>query len=251
MSKPLTGKIALVTGASSGIGEATALALAEFGATVCVSGRREDRLTSLVSRIEAAGAQGLALPCDVAIEADATKAVQDAASAFGTIDILVNSAGVNEAGGVDSLSMELWRRVLDINLMGTLYTCKAAVRLMRAQGSGDIVNISSTAGRRSSALFAAYSTSKFGLTGLTEGLRQEVGAEGIRVSIIEPGATQTEIAESISDPNFRDAIRKHVGKEGVMAAADIAHAVLFVLTMPSRANVALMQIRPTIDVSPM
>jgi NADP-dependent 3-hydroxy acid dehydrogenase YdfG len=247
----LAGKVALVTGASSGIGEAAALALAQAGVLVAVSGRRKARLDSLVERIGAAGGKGLALPGDIALEADATKSVHDAHAAFGRIDILINSAGVNEAGGVESLPLELWKKVLDINLMGTLYTCKAAVPLMKAQGSGDIINISSTAGRRAAGVFAAYATSKFGLTGLTESLRQEVGGAGIRVSIIEPGATQTEIAESISDPKAREAIRQHVSKDGAMAPADIADAILFILTLPRRANVSQILIRPTIDTAPM
>jgi NADP-dependent 3-hydroxy acid dehydrogenase YdfG len=251
MSQQLSGKVALITGASSGIGEAAALALAKAGAAVAVSGRRKERLDALVKRIVAEGGRGLALPGDVSVAADAAKAVQDAAAGFGRIDILINSAGVNEAGGVDSLSLALWRKVLDINLMGTLYSCKAVVPLMKAQGSGDIINISSTAGRRASAAFAAYATSKFGVTGLTESLRQEVGGSGIRVTIIEPGATQTEIADSITDPTVRAAIWKHVTKQGAMAASDIADAIMFVLTLPPRANVSQMLIRPTIDVAPM
>lgn len=251
MSQQLSGKVALVTGASSGIGEAAALALAAQGVTVAVSGRRKERLDDLVRRIEAAGGKGLALPGDVSVEADATKAVADTVAQLGRIDILINSAGVNEAGGVESLPLDLWRKVIDVNLMGTLYSCKAAVPLMKAQGGGDIINISSTAGRRATAAFAAYATSKFGLTGFTESLRQEVGGAGIRVCIIEPGATKTEIADSISDPVAREAIRAHVSKDGAMAASDIADAILFVLTLPRRANVSQMLIRPTIDVAAM
>jgi NADP-dependent 3-hydroxy acid dehydrogenase YdfG len=251
MAQLLSGKVALVTGASSGIGEAAALAMAREGASVAVSGRRKERLDSLVERIEAAGGKGLALPGDVSVEAEALKSVQDTAETFGRLDILINSAGVNEFGGVESLPLELWHKVIDINLLGTLYTCKAAVPHMKAQGGGDIINISSTAGRRATPVFAAYATSKFGVTGLTESLRQEVGSDGIRVCIIEPGATSTEIADSISDAKAREAIWKHVTKEGAMAADDIAEAIMFVLTLPPRANVSQMLIRPTIDVAPM
>lgn len=250
-SDRLQGKVALVTGASSGIGEAAALSLAAAGASVAVSGRRKQRLDALVARIEKAGGKGLALPGDVSIEADATQAVRDTVARLGRIDVLVNSAGVNEAGGIESLSLDLWRKVIDINLMGTLFCCKAAVPAMKAQGGGDIINISSTAGRRAGAKFAAYTTSKFGVTGLTECLRQEVGGAGVRVCIIEPGATTTEIAESISDPKAREAIRAHVTKEGAMAASDIADAIMFVVTLPRRANVSEMLIRPTIDTAPM
>jgi NADP-dependent 3-hydroxy acid dehydrogenase YdfG len=251
MAGRLAGKVALVTGASSGIGEAAALALAAEGAAVAVMGRRKERLDSLVAKIAAAGSTGLALPGDVAVAEEATKAVADTVAQLGRIDILVNSAGVNEAGGVESLSLDAWHRVLDINLLGTLYCCKAAIGPMKAQGGGDIINISSTAGRRAAAPFASYSTSKFGLTGLTECLRQEVGGAGIRVCILEPGATSTEIADSISDPTIRQAIWKHVTKDGAMAASDIADAIIFVVTLPPRANVSQILIRPTIDTAPM
>jgi NADP-dependent 3-hydroxy acid dehydrogenase YdfG len=251
MPKRLSGKIALVTGASSGIGEAAALALAEAGAVVAVSGRRKERLDSLVERIEAVGGKGLALPGDVSIETEATKSVEDVVAAFGRIDILINSAGVNEAGGIETLSLELWRKVIDINLMGTIYTCKAAFPHMKAQGGGDIVNISSTAGRRSGGQFASYSTSKFGVTGFTEALRQEGGLVGIRVAIIEPGATATEIHNSISDPKWRELIQQHTHKEGAMESADIVDAIMLVVMLPRRANVTRILIQPTTDVAPM
>jgi NADP-dependent 3-hydroxy acid dehydrogenase YdfG len=247
----LSGKAALVTGASSGIGEAAALALAEAGAAVAVFGRRAERLNALVARIEAAGGKALALPGDVAVEADATKSVEDIVAQLGRIDILVNAAGVNEAGGVEALSMDLWRKVIEINLYGTIHTCKAAFPHMKAQGGGDIINISSTSGRRSAAAFASYSTSKFGVTGFTEALRQEGGGVGIRVSIVEPGATETEIASSISDPEWRAAIHSHVTKEGAMKASDIADAIMFIVSLPRRANVSQILIRPTIDTAPM
>ena len=205
----------------------------------------------LVAQIEAAGGKGLALPGDVSKEADAFKAVADTVAQLGRLDIVINSAGVNEAGGVESLPLDLWRKVIDINLMGTIYTCAAAVPLLKAGGGGDIINISSTAGRKAGAAFASYSTSKFGLTGFTESLRQEVGQQGIRVCILEPGATETEIATSISDPKWREAIQGHVTKEGAMAAEDIADAILFVLALPRRANVCQIQVRPTIDIAPM
>ena len=251
MASDLKGKVALLTGASSGIGEAAAFALAEAGATVAVSARRADRLMALVEKIESAGGKAIALAGDVADEVAAGAAVEDTVKQLGRIDILVNSAGVIQAGGVESLPTSEWRRVIDINLMGTLYCCKAAIPHMKRQGAGDIVNISSTSGRRAAGLFGPYSTSKFGLTGLTEGMRQEVGNAGIRVCIIEPGATATEVAEGISNPTMRDAMRSHVSKEGAMAPSDVAAAIAFVVSLPPRANVSTMLIRPTIDTAPM
>lgn len=251
MSGTLAGKVALVTGASSGIGEAAAIALAEAGAAVAISGRRKDRLDALVARIESKGGKALALPGDVAVEGEAFKSVEDTVALLGRIDILINSAGVNEAGGVEALSLDKWRKVIDINLMGTIYTCTAAFAHMKAQGSGDIVNISSTSGRRAAAAFASYSTSKHGLTGFTESLRQECGGVGIRVSIVEPGATETEIAGSISDPVWSAAIQQHVSKGGAMQPCDIADAILFIVSLPPRANVSQILIRPTIDTAAM
>jgi NADP-dependent 3-hydroxy acid dehydrogenase YdfG len=247
----LSGKVALVTGASSGIGEAAALAIAASGASVAVSGRRRERLDQLVAKIEAAGGKALAIQSDVSLQDDAFRAVEETVSAFGKLDIVINSAGVNEAGGIQSLSLELWRKVIDINLWGTIYTCKAAVPHLKAAGGGDIINISSTSGRRAAALFASYSTSKFGITGFSESIRQELGGDGIRVCVIEPGATTTEIADSLSDPQWREMIKQHVTKEGAMATSDISDAIMFVLTLPPRANVSMMLIRPTIDTAAM
>jgi NADP-dependent 3-hydroxy acid dehydrogenase YdfG len=251
MAGALAERVALVTGASSGIGEATALALAAAGATVAVSARRADRLHDLVARITAAGGRAIALAGDVADEAVAENVVSETARRFGRLDILVNSAGVIQAGGVENADTAEWRRVIDINLLASLYTCKAAIGPMRKQGGGDIINISSTAGRRAAGVYGPYSTSKFGLTAMTEGMRQEVGKYGIRVCIVEPGATATEVSEGVTDPNFRKAIREHVNKAGAMKAEDVAAAIVFVVMLPPRANVSELLIRPTIDVVPM
>lgn len=251
MAKILEGRVALITGASSGIGEAAAVALAAAGASVALVARRADRLDALVQKIEAAGGKAIALPGDVVDEAVARKRVADTVERLGRLDILVNSAGIIQPGGVENANTEQWRRVMEINLYATLYTCTAAIGPMRAQGGGDIVNISSTAGRRASRPFNPYATSKFGVTAMTEGMRQEVGQYGIRVCIIEPGATATEVSESVADPKVREAMRKHVNKDGAMQPEDVADAIVFVVSLPSRANVSEILIRPTIDTAPM
>lgn len=250
MAGPLTGRVALVTGASSGIGEAAALALAEAGAAVAITARRAERLHALAAKIEGDGGKALALPADVTDERAAHGVVADTIARLGRLDILVNSAGVIQAGGVEHADMAQWRRVIDINLLATLYTSHAAIPHMRAQGGGDIVNISSTAGRRSSADFLPYSVSKFGLTALNDGMRQEQGRNGIRVCIIEPGATTTEVAEGITDSAQRERIRQHVSKDGAMKPEDIAAGIIFAVSLPRRANVTQLMIRPTIDVAP-
>jgi NADP-dependent 3-hydroxy acid dehydrogenase YdfG len=247
----LAGKVALITGGGTGIGEAAALALAAAGAKVAITGRRKERLDAVVAEIEKAGGTALAIQSDASKEADAFAAVAQCVAAFGRIDILINSAGVNEAGGIQALDLDGWRKVIDINLFGTIYTTAAAVPHLKAAGGGDIINISSTAGRRAAGLFGSYATSKHGVNGFTESIRQELGGENIRVSVVEPGATETEIASSVSDPKWAEMMKAHVSKDGAMKASDIADAIMFIVSLPRRANVSQILIRPTIDTAAM
>jgi NADP-dependent 3-hydroxy acid dehydrogenase YdfG len=246
----LAGRVALVTGASSGIGAAAAEMLAAAGATVAVVARRADRLDTLISQIKDGGGKAIALPGDITDEQVAQGVVTETIRRLGRVDILVNSAGIIDAGGVENTDTARYRRVLEINFMASLYTSRAVIGPMRAQGGGDIINISSTAGRRAAVLFNAYSASKFALTAMTEALRQEVGRHGIRVCIIEPGATSTEVSAGVGDPGFRKMIEEHVTKEGAMEPEDVAAAIVFVASLPPRANVSQLLIRPTIDTAP-
>jgi NADP-dependent 3-hydroxy acid dehydrogenase YdfG len=247
MADGLRGKVALVTGASSGIGEGAALALAAAGARVAVSARRADRLEQLVTRIGEAGSEGLALVGDVVDEAFSTGSVERTVEHFGRIDILVNSAGIIQAGGIESGSLEEYRRVVDVNLLGTVYTCKAAIPHMKAQGGGDIINISSQAGRKSAAVFNAYSASKHAVNSMTDAMRQEVGGFGIRCTVLMPGATSTEVAEGMSDPNFRASMQAHVSKEGAVLPSEIGETIVFIASLPRRVNIDLISVRPTSD----
>lgn len=247
MAGNLAGKVALVTGASSGIGEATAFALGQAGASVAIAARRADRLESLAKRIEEAGGRALCLAGDAADETFATGIVDRTVKHFGRLDILVNSAGILQAGGIENSDIAEYRRVIDVNLMGTVYTCKAAIGLMKAQGRGDIINISSQAARKSASVFNAYSASKHALNSMSDSLRQEVGQAGVRVCVLMPGATATEVANNVSNPAFRAAMQAHVSKEGAMAARDVADAIVFVASLPPRANIDLLSIRPTSD----
>lgn len=249
MAKTLEGKVALVTGASSGIGEATALCLAEAGASVAMSARRAERLAGLVEKIEGLGGKALAIPGDMAVEADARRAVAETVAAFGRIDILVNSAGVMQAGGIENCDTETYRQVMDINLMGTVYTCAEAVPHMLEQGEGDIITISSLAGRKGGPMTSAYSASKHAVNFMTDGMRQELGGRNIRVCTLMPGATETEVGDSIKDPNWRTAIQQHVTKEGAVKPRDIGDTIVFMLSMPRRANISEITVRPTIDAS--
>jgi len=245
----LAGKVALVTGASSGIGEAAALCLAQAGASVALSARRADRLAGLVATIEAAGGKALAIPGDMMIEDDAKRAVEETVTALGAIDILINSAGVMQAGGIENCDTDLYRRVIDINLMGTVYTCAAAVPHMLQQGEGDIITISSLAGRKGGPMTSAYSASKHAANSFTDGIRQELGGKNIRVTTLMPGATETEVGDNIVDPNWRTAIKAHVGKEGAVKPRDIGEAIVFILSMPRRTNISEITVRPTTDTS--
>lgn len=247
MSKLLEGKVALVTGASSEIGEAIAVALADAGANVAVSARRADRLAGLVERIELGGAKGLALPGDMMVEAEAIKAVEDTVAAFGQIDILINSAGVMQAGGVIGVDLDEYRRVFDINLFATVYTSQAAVPHMLEQGGGDIVTISSLAGRKGGPMTNAYSASKHAVNSFTDAMRQELGDKNIRVSTLMPGATTTEVAHNISNPQWRSAIQAHVTKDGAVDPKDIGDTIVFMMALPRRANISEISVRPTID----
>lgn len=247
----LQDRIALVVGASSGLGESTALALAEAGAHVAIAARRADRLEDLAARVRAIGREALVLPGDATDESTGRRWIADTVARFERLDILVNSAGIIRPGQIARADLDEWRYVIDINLMATLYTCHAALEPMLAQGSGDIINVSSTAGRRSTGAFAPYATSKFGLNGFTEALRQQVGGRGVRVCVIEPGATTTEVTESVEDPLVRARLHEHVHKEGAMKPEDVAAAIVFVASLPPRANVSEILIRPTIDTAPL
>ena len=247
MSKPLSGKVALVTGASSGIGAATALELAKAGAIVALSARRADRLADLVGEIEAIGGKALALAGDMAVEAEAIKAVEDTVAQFGRIDILINSAGVMQAGGVENANLDEYRRVFDINLFATLYTCAAATPHMIKQGEGDIVTISSLAARKGGPQTNAYSASKHAVNSMTDAMRQELGGKGIRVCILMPGATTSEVGDNISDPNWRAAIQAHVAKDGAVLPSEVGDTIVFILSLPRRVNISEICVRPTID----
>lgn len=243
----MAGKVALVTGASSGIGEAIAIALAGAGATVAISARRANRLADLALRIEAAGGNALALPGDMTVESEATKAVEDTVARLGRIDILINSAGVIQGGGIQNCDIDEYRRVFDINLFATLYTSVAAVRHMRAQGGGDIITISSLAARKGGPGTSAYSSSKHAVNSMTDAMRQELGGHNIRVSILMPGATTTEVGDNVSDPKFRKMIQAHVSKEGAVKPSEIADTIVFMLSLPRHVNISEISVRPTID----
>ena len=245
MTGKLDGKVALVTGASSGIGEATALALAEEGAAVAISARRADRLEDLAKRIEAKGGKVKVIVADVALEDQAQEMVVAANAAFGRLDILVNNAGVMLLGPIANADTEDWRRMIQTNVLVLMYATHAALPLMRAQGQGHIVNISSVAGRTARAGAGVYNASKWGVGAFSESLRQEVYKDKIRVTIIEPGAVATELTQHITHPDSKKQIEQFVQAMTPLESEDIAAAILYAVTQPPRVNVNEILIRPT------
>src|SRR6202790_2416380 len=193
MSVDLSGQVVAVTGASSGIGEATALACARAGAAVALAARRSDRIQSLAERIASEGGRAVAVPTDVGDEGQAQAFVERAHAEFGRLDGLVNNAGVMLLGPIENAPTEEWRQMIHANVFGVLYCTHAALPLMRGQGSGHIVTVSSVAGRVARAGSGVYNLTKFGVGAFSESLRQEGVAIGVRVTLVEPGAVATEL----------------------------------------------------------
>lgn len=238
-------KVAIVTGASSGIGRAAAEMIAREGAIVVAVARRAERLAELVQRIVAAGGRAIALPADVTVEAEANEVVAQTLAAHGRVDILVNSAGIVRPGSVEEADPAEWREQIDINLLAPMYLSKAVIPDMRRRGDGHILNVSSTAGRTAGPRHSGYSASKWAVTAYSESMRQELAPLGIRVTVVEPGATVTEVGDSIRNPEDRAAIQAHVSKSGVMRADDVAGAIVFALKQPANVNVREIWIAPT------
>jgi clavulanate-9-aldehyde reducatase len=246
MAGALDGRVAAITGASSGIGEATALELARAGAAVAVGARRKDRLDGLVERIEADGGRALALEVDVADEGQARSFVETAHGELGGLAILVNNAGVMLLGPVEGADLEHWRRMIDVNVLGLLYCTHAALPLMREGGRGDIVNLSSVAGRRADAGAAVYNLTKFGVAGFSEALRQEALHASIRVTCVEPGHVETELQGHNENPVVQQALeraRERIGDP--LSAEDIARAIAFAVSQPAHVCMNELLVRPT------
>jgi clavulanate-9-aldehyde reducatase len=244
MDIDLTGRVIAITGASSGIGEATALACAEAGASVALAARRADRIEALAAKIEQAGGRALALPTDVGEEEQARAFVERAHAELGRLDALVNNAGVMLLGPIDGAPTEEWRRMIHVNLFGVLYCTHAALPLMRAQGSGDVVNVSSVAGRVARAGSGVYNLTKWGVNAFSEALRQECVGAGIRVTIVEPGAVATELP-SHNRPPVLEQMRRRFDGVVPMQAHDIANAILFALAQPPHVSLNELLVRPS------
>jgi NADP-dependent 3-hydroxy acid dehydrogenase YdfG len=244
-TSPLAGKVALVTGASSGIGEATAIALAEAGAAVAIGARRRDRLDALAGKLRDGGARVLQLDLDVTDEQACTAAVARTRAELGGLDILVNNAGVMLLGTIVGADTEDWRRMIQTNVMGVLYMTAAAIEGLVEQGSGDIVNMSSVAGRVARSGAGVYNASKWAVNAFSESLRQEVTGRGVRIGLVEPGAVATELTDHITQPEAKRASKEMAQNMRALQAEDIARAVLYLVTQPPHVAINEVLIRPT------
>ena len=245
MTGALEGRRAIVTGASSGIGEATAAELGREGAVVSLGARRRDRLDALAERIAGDGGRAHAFEVDVGDEGTARAFVEGAADRMGGLDILVNNAGVMLLGPVEGADPEDWRTMVNVNLLGLLYCTHAALPLMRDGGGGHIVNLSSVAGRSANAGSAVYNLTKFGVTAFSEALRQEALYSKIRVTCVEPGFVDTELQGHNTNPAVIEAIEKIRETAGeVLVADDIARAVVYAVAQPARVGVNEILVRP-------
>jgi NADP-dependent 3-hydroxy acid dehydrogenase YdfG len=244
MNVDLSSQVVAVTGASSGIGEATALACARAGAAVALGARRVERIDALAEQITREGGRAIAVPVDVGEEAQAGSFVARAHSELGRLDVLVNNAGVMLLGPIEHAPTEEWRRMIHANVFGVLYCTHAALPLMREQGSGHIVNVSSVAGRVARAGSGVYNLTKFGVGAFSESLRQEGVAIGVRVTLIEPGAVSTELVGH-NRPEVREQISKRFGDIERLSAEDIAEAVLYAIGQPPHVSINEVLVRPS------
>jgi NADP-dependent 3-hydroxy acid dehydrogenase YdfG len=240
----LSGQVVAVTGASSGIGEATAIACARSGAAVALAARRSDRIEALAERITGEGGRAIAVTTDVGDEGQARAFIQRAHDELGRLDVLVNNAGVMLLGPIENAPTDEWRQMIHANVFGVLYCTHAALPLMHEQGSGHIVNISSVAGRVARAGSGVYNLTKFGVGAFSEALRQEAVEMGVRVTLIEPGAVATELAGH-NRPEVREQIAKRFGGITLLQAEDIAEAILYAIGQPRHVGVNEVLIRPS------
>lgn len=235
-------KVVVITGASSGIGAATAKLLAKNGAKVVLGARRTERLEALAKEIHAAGGIAEYQPLDVTQPNQLEAIVQFAQRQFGQVDVLINNAGIMPLSALDQLKIDEWEQMIDVNIKGVLYGIAAALPIMKAQKSGQIINLSSIGGHAVYPTAAVYCATKFAVGAISEGLRQEVGSD-IRVTVISPGVTQSELADSITDEAAKQGMQEF--RQVAIPAEAIARAILFAIAQPTDVDVSEIIVRPT------
>jgi NADP-dependent 3-hydroxy acid dehydrogenase YdfG len=243
-SRPLDGKVALITGASSGIGEATAIALAIAGAKVAIAARRADRLSALAKAIGDAGGQALEIVADVTKPSDIARMIDTVVEEFDRLDILVNNAGVMLLSPLAEARGDDLRQMVEINLIALMELTRLALPHLKAS-KGHIVNVSSVAGRVANPGASGYAATKFGVVAFSEAVRREVYADKIRVTVIEPGLVLTELGDHITNPGMKAGLEQRKSAMEGLEAEDIAAAVLYAVTQPARVNVNEILLRPT------
>jgi len=241
---PLNGKVALVTGASSGIGRAVALAFAAQGANLAVGARRAQRLAALGDELTASGAKVLTLDVDVTHESACRAAVETTVQEFGRLDLVVNSAGLMLLGTIVGADTEDWRRMINTNVLGLMYITHAALPHLLERG-GDLVQISSVAGRVARRGSGVYNASKWAVNAFSEALRQEVTGRGVRITMIEPGAVDTELRTHITQQEARQRSEEQAAGIRQLRPEDIAHVVVDVVTRPAHMSINEVLLRPT------
>lgn len=241
----IQGKVAVITGASSGIGRATALALAKAGAKVAIGARRTDRLEKLAAEISGAGGEAFHMGLDVTKKEQCDAFAKAVLEKWGSIDILVNNAGLMPLSFFKNLKVDEWDRMVDVNVKGVIYCTAAVITHMREKKSGHIVNISSVAGRIVFPAGSVYCATKHAVAAFSEGLRQEFSVRSnIRVTSIEPGVVDTELNDSITDESLKGFV-EGAKKMEALRADDIAEAILYAVQAPPHANVNEILLRPT------
>lgn len=244
MTPNIENKVVVITGTSSGIGEATARHLAGHGAKVVLGARRVERLEALVSDIKAAGGQALAVATDVTNRTDIATLIDASVKAFGRIDVLINNAGIMPLSALEALKVEEWDRMIDVNIKGVLYGIAAALPHMKAQKSGHIITTASVAGHLVFPASSVYSGTKFAVRAICEGLRQEVKDYNIRTTILSPGAVKTELLDQISDETVKTVNSDYVNEIGI-SADSYARVAAFVISQPEEVDVNEIIFRPT------
>lgn len=236
-------KVVVITGASSGIGETTAQILAQQGAKVILGARRTERLAKLVDKIRAEGGSADYKAVDVSKREQMEALIQFAKTTFGRVDVIVNNAGVMPLSPIEALKIDEWERMVDVNIKGVLYGIAAGLPVMKAQGSGQFINISSIGGHAVFPTAAVYCATKYAVRAISEGLRQEQLAGDIRVTIISPGVVESELADTITDPNTKEAMNAF--RQIALTPDAIARAISYAIAQPQDVDVSEIIVRPT------
>jgi len=244
---PIKGKVVVITGASSGLGEATARMLAAEGAIVVLGARRTDRITALANELTKNGGQALAITTDVTDAGQLKKLVDTAVEKYGKIDVIINNAGLMPQSPLERLKINDWDQMIDVNIKGVLYGIAAALPHMTAQKAGQIINVSSVAGHKVHPGGAVYSATKYAVRALSEGLRQEVKPYNIRTTIISPGAVDTELPDTTTDPDAAAGIKQFY-ESFAISADSFARCVVFAMSQPADVDINEILYRPTSQV---